>query len=126
MACTKFAGDTMKCYVVSRCARRYTPIKHGLTLRCWVMLETLMLLIRTCPLLCFGVMRMPTRVRRLLSMSPAPGMPSTLAVACILLLLRGCCHLPLLRLPPLTTRVHLPSATYVVPLAFTVRKASAL
>ena len=90
------------------------------------MLETLLLLICTCPLLCFGVMRMPAKVRRLLSVSPAPEMPSALALACMLLLLRVCCHLPLLRLPPPTTRVHLPSAMYVVPLAFTVHKASAL
>ena len=126
MARTKFAGDTMRCYVVSRCARRYTPIKHGLTLLCWVMLETLLLLICTCPLMCFGVMKTLAGVGRLLSMSLAPGVPSELALARILLLLRGCYHLPLLRLPPLTTRVHLQSATYVVPLAFTVRKASAL
>ena len=90
------------------------------------MRETPLLQTRTCPLLCFGVMRMPAKVRRSLSVSPAPELPSALALACMLLLLRMCCHLPLLRLPPLTTRVHLPSARYVVPLAFTVLKASAL
>ena len=116
----------MRFYAYSRCVRRFIPIAHGRMRLYRAIRETPLLQTRTCPLLRLVVMRMPAQARLLLSVSPAPEMPSALALACMLLLLRVCCHLPLLRLPPLTTRVHLPSAKYVVPLAFTVLKASAL